>query len=182
MWDVQFHPDWHAKNLTREEIRVEEPHWMLVHAYNCTWNTLPGFSPYYLMYRRQPHLPVDVTLGLAPHTTTAPNRSKFVQKMWQCEKWAQKKAETFQAKEAQYHKLNYDKRSKAAALEVGDTVLVHVTTFKGHHKIQDWWKNREYIVEKWPYPDVPAYVVCPRDGKGAARPCIGIIYCPSVLT
>ena len=33
-------------------------------------------------------------------------------------KLAHKKAETFQAKEAQYHKQNYDKRSKAEALEV----------------------------------------------------------------
>ena len=77
-----------------------------------------------------------------------------------------KKAETFQAKEVQWHKLNYDKRSMAVALEVGDTVLVHVTAFKGCHKIQDQWKNREYIVQKWPYPDVPIYVVCPRDGEG----------------
>ena len=50
------------------------------------------------------------------------------------------------------------------ALEVGDMVLVHVTAFKGHHKIQDRWENREYVVEKWPYPNVPVYVVCPRDG------------------
>ena len=53
-------------------------------------------------------------------------------------KWAHKKTETFQAKEAQCHNWNYDKRSKAAALEVVDMVLVCVTAFKGHHKIQDW--------------------------------------------
>ena len=51
-------------------------------------------------------------------------------------------------------------------MEVRDTVLVCVTTFKGHHKIQDRWENREYVVEKWPYPGVPVYVVCPRDGEG----------------
>ena len=55
------------------------------------------------------------------------------------------------------------------ALEVGDTVLVHVTAFKGHHKMQDWWDNREYIVEKQPYPNVPVYVVCPRDGEGCSQ-------------
>ena len=33
-------------------------------------------------------------------------------------------------------------------MEVGDTVLVHVTTFKGCHKMQDRWENREYVVEK----------------------------------
>ena len=53
-----------------------------------------------------------------------------------------------------------------AALEVGDLVLVCVTVFKGHHKIQDTWENREYVVEKQPCPDVPVYVVHHRDGEG----------------
>ena len=94
----------------------------LVHAYNCIWNSATGFTPYYLMYRRQPCLPVDVTLGLALHSVMAPTTSKFVQKMWECVKWAHKKAKSFQEREAQCHKLTYDQRSKAAALEVGDTV------------------------------------------------------------
>ena len=48
-------------------------------------------------------------------------------------------------------------------------VLVCVATFKGCHKMQDWWENREYVVEKWPYPNVPVYVVCPRDGEGCSQ-------------
>ena len=48
-------------------------------------------------------------------------------------------------------------------------VLVCVTAFKGHHKMQDWWENREYIVEKQPYPNVPVYVVHPRDGEGCSQ-------------
>ena len=52
------------------------------------------------------------------------------------------------------------------ALEVGDMVLVYITTFKGHHKMQNLWENKEYVVEKWPYPNVPVYVVCPRDSEG----------------
>ena len=138
----------------------------LVHAYNCTQNSAMGFSPYYLRFGRQPCLPVDVALGLAPHTIMEPNTSKFIQKLRECTKWAHKKAEAFQAKEAQRHKWNYDKRSRAAALEVRDMVLVCVTAFKGHHKIQDRWENRKYVVEKWPYPNIPVYVVCPRDGEG----------------
>ena len=81
-------------------------------------------------------------------------------------KWAHKKTKLFQAKEAQCHKLNYDKQSKTEALEVGGIVLVHITAFKGHHKIQNWWENREYVVERQPYPSVPVYVVCPGDGEG----------------
>ena len=121
------------------------------------------------MFRRQPCLPVDVTLGLASCTITEPNTSKFIQKIREHARWAQKKAEAFQAKEAQRHKCNYNKKGRAAALEVGDTVLVCVTTFKGCHKIQDRWENREYVVEKWPYPNVPVYVVCPRDGEGCSQ-------------
>ena len=138
----------------------------LVHTYNCTWNSATGFNPYYLMYRRQSHLPIDVTLGITPQNTAAPNTYKFVQKIREHAKWACKKAKAFQAKEAQCHKNNYDKWSRAAALEVGDTVLVCVTAFKGCHKIQEWWESREYVVEKWPYPNVLVYMVCPRDGEG----------------
>ena len=121
------------------------------------------------MYGRQPLLLVEVALGLAPQTTTAPDMTKLVQKMRKHTKWAQKKAETFQAMEAECHKHNYDKCSRAAALEVRDIVLVCVITFKGCHKIQDGWENREYVVKKWPYPNVLFYVVCPRDGEGCSR-------------
>ena len=127
---------------------------------------LQGSSPTTSCIGDNHHLPVDITLDLVLHTITEPNTSKFVQKIREHIRWAQKKVEAFQAKEAQRHKYNYNRRGRAVALEVGDMVLVHVTTFKGHHKIRDRWDNREYVVEKWPYPNVPIYVVCPRDGEG----------------
>ena len=68
--------------------------------------------------------------------------------MRECTQWAQRKGEAFQAKETERHKCNYNKRSRAAALEVGDMVLICVTAFKGCHKIQNRWENREYVVEK----------------------------------
>ena len=134
------------------------------------------------MFGRQPHLPVDVALGLAPHTIMESNTTKFVQKLREQTKWTHEKVEAFQAKEAERHKQNYDKKGRAVALEVGDMVLVCVTTFKGEHKMLDRWEKREYVVEKWPYPDLPVYVVCPRDGEGAAAHCIGTICYPSTLT
>ena len=141
----------------------------LVHAYNYTQNSATGFSPYYLMFSRQPCLPVDVALGLAPRTITEPSTTKFVQKLREQNNGAHEKAEAFQAKEAKRHKHNYNKKGKAAALEVGDTVLVHVTTFKGRQKMQDRWENREYGVEKQLYPNLLVYAVCPRDGEGCSQ-------------
>ena len=111
-----------------------------------------------------------------------PTILKFVEKLREQVKWAHKKAKSFQAKEAQCHKLKYDKQSKAATLDMGDMVLVHVTAFKGHHNIQNQWENREYVVEKWPYPNVPVYVVCPGMGRGTARSYIETLCYPSAPT
>ena len=144
---------------------MEEPHWNVGSCIQLHLKFCYRVQPLLPHVQETAHLLVDVTLGLVPCTITAPNASKFVQKLRECTGWAQKKAEAFQAKEAQRHKHNYNKRGRAVALEVGDTVLVYVTGFKGCHKIQDRWENREYVMEKWPYPNVPVYVVYPRDGE-----------------
>ena len=77
-----------------------------------------------------------------------------------------KKQRPFRQKRPKGISTTIIEKSRAVALEVGDMVLVCVTTFKGHHKMQDRWENREYVVEKQPYPNLPVYVVCPRDGEG----------------
>ena len=148
---------------------MEEPHWNIGSCIQLHPKFCYRVQPLLPHVWRQPCLPVDVTLGLAPHTIMEPNTSKFVQKLRECARWAQTKAEVFQAKEAQRHKCNYDKRGRAVALEAGDMVFICVTAFKGHHKIQGRWENREYVGEKWPYPNVPIYVVCPRDGEGCSQ-------------
>uniref|UniRef100_A0A3B3IN64 non-specific serine/threonine protein kinase n=1 Tax=Oryzias latipes TaxID=8090 RepID=A0A3B3IN64_ORYLA len=48
----------HKKTHWREHVRP------LVHAYNCTKNEVTGFTPYELMFGRQPRLPVDLAFGL----------------------------------------------------------------------------------------------------------------------
>ena len=45
------------KSTWREEVPT------LVHAYNCTRNSMTDFSLYYLMIDRKPHLPIDILFG-----------------------------------------------------------------------------------------------------------------------
>ena len=120
------------------------------------------------MYRRQPLLPINVTLVLTPKLVTTPTSIQYVQKLRECIRWAHRKADQFQQKEAWHHKQNYDRHSRAVPLREGDTVLVCVTTLKSRHKIQNQWENREYVVEWWPYPNLQVYMVCPRDGEGCS--------------
>ena len=127
----------------------------LVNAYNCTHNSATGFSPYFLMYGREPWLATD--------SIATPTSSKYIYKLRDCIKWAYKTGR------GQTSKQNYNWHSKAVSLRPGDTVLVCVTTFKGRHKIQSWWENSEYVVEWQLYPNLLVYVVHPIDVEGCSH-------------
>ena len=53
------------------------------------------------MYGRQPHLPIHVTQGLAPNLAAVPTSTKYVQKIRECIRWAHRKADLFQQREAE---------------------------------------------------------------------------------
>ena len=60
-----------------------------------------------------------------------PTSTTYIQKLRELIRWTHKKGNLFQQKEAWCHKQDYDKCSRAVAVRIGGTVLVHVTTFKG---------------------------------------------------
>ena len=61
------------------------------------------------MYGRQPQLPIDVTLKLTLKSITTPISTKYIQKLRELIRWAYRKSDLFQQKEAWHHKHNYDK-------------------------------------------------------------------------
>ena len=57
----------------------DKKHWKdylptLVHTYHCTKNNATDFSPYYLMYRCKPRLPIDIKFGM----TSPKNQRAFL--------------------------------------------------------------------------------------------------------
>lgn len=52
-----------------------------VHACNCTKNDVTGFSPYELMFGRQPRLPIDLAFGLPLDEDTSCSHLQYVQKL-----------------------------------------------------------------------------------------------------
>ena len=107
---------------------------ILVHVYNCIRNNATGFSPYYLMFGRNPCLPVDIFFG----TNTADlrwNSTTYIENLkWRIE-WAYKTANEVVKKEQERNKQQYDCKVRCAKLMVGDKVLLKCTAFKGKHKI-----------------------------------------------
>ena len=49
----------------------------MVHAYNCTKHESTGQSPYFLMFGREPNLPVDIAFGLTKEDKKEP-QTKYI--------------------------------------------------------------------------------------------------------
>ncbi|KAK7883916.1 hypothetical protein WMY93_027039 [Mugilogobius chulae] len=150
----------------------EKSHWKdfvkpLVHAYNCTKNDTTGFTPYELMFGRQPRLPIDLVFGL-PMGTSSLNHSEYVQKLKaQLEKSYQLAAENAE-KIMLKNKTRFDRKIIASELELGDRVLVRNVRLRGKHKIADKWESDVYVVVK-KSANLPVYTVRPEHADKPLR-------------
>ena len=135
----------------------------LVYAYNSTKHGSTGYSPYYLMFGRQPRLPADVALGLdkpekepKPYAAYADNlRTQLAHAYDLASKAVHKRAE--------YNKKSYDRYAKENSLEAGDRVLVRNLSTRGKHKLQDRWEATPYIISR-KVRELPVYAVKPEGG------------------
>ena len=130
----------------------------LTHAYNCIKHEGTGYSPYFLMYGREPRLPIDIAFGIErnsdnqTHTAYVRDLKERLQEAFQLASKAATEAR-------QRQKKAYDTRSRGATLQQGDRVLVKVLAFDGKHKIADRWEKDIYTVKSQPNLDIPVYIV-----------------------
>ena len=150
----------------------EKSHWKdfvkpLVHAYNCTRNDTTGFSPYELMFGRQPRLPVDLVFGL-PMSQPNQNHSEYVQKLRSHLEKSYQLASENTEKSMQKNKTRFDRNITASVLEVGDRVLVRNVRLRGKHKIADKWEPNIYVLVK-KATNLPVYTVRPEHADKPIR-------------
>ena len=108
----------------------------MTHAYNCTQHPSTTYSPYFLMFGRQPRLPVDFEMGLPVDVLgDSCSKTRYVHKLKQILNFAYKKAKEMSQKQAQKYKLSYDTKVKGSQLQIDDLVLVKRVAWKGRHKI-----------------------------------------------
>ena len=89
------------KSTCREQVPT------LVHAYNCTRNSATGFSPYYLMFRHKPHLPIDLIFG-TNLTDLKGNHITYIENLKKRMGWAYETANDVIQKEQERYKQHYD--------------------------------------------------------------------------
>ena len=141
----------------------------LVHAYNSTKSAITGFSPHYLMFGREPKLPLDMTLGLPNLDMEGVIHEKYVKQLQSRLKWSYEVDRNRNEKEAARQKKYYDLKVCCAPLRVGDVVVPRQKNFRGKAKIQDRWDQTLYEVIEIPYPDMPVFKIRPQ-GEPEAKP------------
>ncbi|KAK2879333.1 hypothetical protein Q8A73_005096 [Channa argus] len=140
----------------------------LTHAYNCTKNEVTGFTPYELMFGRQPRLPIDIAFGLPVNESSVIPHSQYVKRLKSYLTESYQLAAANAKKVADKNKRRFDMRVRESTLEIGDRVLVRNLRLRGKHKLADRWESTVYIVQKRA-GDLPVYTVCPEGQEGPVQ-------------
>lgn len=151
----------------------DKTHWRdfvkpLVHAYNCTKHEVTGFTPYELMFGRQPRLPVDLAFGLPYQDSPQKSHSEYVKNLRSHLEESYLLASRRALKSAERNKTRFDKHVTNSSLEVNDRVLVRNVRLRGKHKLADKWESEVYVVVKRA-ADLPVYTVRPENKDGPLR-------------
>lgn len=120
----------------------------LVHAYNCTRNDTAGYSPYELMFRRQPRLPIDIVFGIQPDKRHRQTHSEYVKGRCQRLQESYTLAVKHSMKMADKNKTRFNKTVRVAEIFEGDMVLVRNVNIRAKHKLADRWEKRIHVVVK----------------------------------
>ena len=115
----------------------------LVHAYNCTRHEATGFSPFALLCRRSPHLPVDLLFAIGMKQPSK-NHPSYVTQWRNAMQEAYRIAASDSSKSASQAKIQHDKKAHSITLLPGDRVLVKNFEKDRPGKIRSYWEQTVY--------------------------------------
>ena len=139
----------------------------LTYTYNCTHSNATGFSPYYLLYGRDPLLRIDIEFGVFIPELSEVITYNYVQELKKRIENAFQKANAFCTKEALRSKQRFDKMAKSSKLLPGDLVLVKKKGFTSKHKTADKWETEPYEIVSQRSDGLPVYTIVRNDRERA---------------
>ena len=137
----------------------------LAFAYNATVSRSTGFSPHFLMFGREPRLPIDSVfqLGETEQSKLRKSHETYVDNWQAAMNQAFEIVKRNKEKLGAYNKKCYDKRVRGAELDVGDRVLSRNREKGGTGKLRSYWEDTVYTVVSKD-ADIPVFVIRPEKG------------------
>ena len=124
----------------------------MIHAYNSTKHSVTGYSPFFLLFGRNPRLPIDTMLGIAPEISRK-SHGKFLVE------WKRQMSEAYRiasertAARKMADQKRWNERPLLSKLIVGDRVLVLNKTKDVdrvdtgvRRKLKSFWEQKIYVV------------------------------------
>lgn len=141
----------------------------VVHAYNCKTSEATGYSPFYLLFGRNPCLSIDLIFGINEEEGCK-SHQEYAQKWQQQMKEAYDIASKTIKKTTARGKMYHDQKRPSSVLSPGDRVLVrNMSERGGPGKLSSYWENHIHIVVSQKGKDSPVYEVKPEHGTGRGR-------------
>ncbi|KAL6461075.1 hypothetical protein MHYP_G00310410 [Metynnis hypsauchen] len=112
---------------------------------------------------------IQVLGPLDPEGHNTKTHSTYVRDLKNRLKQAYRLASENAEKRQLMNKRRWDAKVTAAAIDVGDRVLVRNVGLRRKHKIADRWEPNVYVVVKQPDENIPVYVVREENGDGKER-------------
>lgn len=114
----------------------------LVYAYNVTPHSSTGYSPYYLLFGAQPHLPVDALLG---RECVSDRKQDWLSVHQERLRQAHEKAREYSEKKAAERIALQNEKVFCPPVDIGQLVLLRHRPL-GRNKIQDAWSPVVYRI------------------------------------
>ena len=144
---LPYHPqsngavEWTHQTLMRMIGKLDPNHkhrWLdhissIYHAYNTTRSQVTGYSPHFLKFGHQPHLPIDLLFQTAQRAAVK-GVDSYVTTLYDHLRLAIGKMRATAEKEARRFKRIYDRQAGAIALHPGDKVLICLDSFVGQRR------------------------------------------------
>ena len=137
----------------------------LVYVYNSTIHSSTGYTPYFLLFGRDPTLPIDHLLGLrdTPETNTV---DEYLDKHKKRLLEAMESAKQNLEKNAEIRRDQYNRNAEDKPISIGTRVLIR-NRVQGRNKIKDVWDPTPFKVIAMPGTNV--YTIQLADGSGPTK-------------